>query len=262
MTYIGGSRGPPPPSGRGEPPRLVLFDVDDTLYDHTHATRHAITALRQRFPALRSFEPDPLVDAYQRELAAVHPRVVRGELTPEAARAERFRRFLTSHGLPARPADVAAASEVARAGYRQAERAVPGTEALLRALRGRVRLGILSNNVRSTQVAKLETLGIRDFFDPLVTSEDLPWGKPDPRAFRRAVRLGHATPATTVMVGDSWSDDVEGAIRAGVTAVWLDRSGERRTLPAGVRRLGSWRPTDRAAAAILRPRGAARPNRS
>ena len=35
-------------------------------------------------------------------------------------------------------------------------------------------------------------------------------------------------PGNLVMVGDSWTDDVEGAVNAGWTAVWVNREGAPR----------------------------------
>ena len=59
----------------------------------------------------------------------------------------------------------------------------------------------------------------------VVTSEDTRGYKPDPAVFRAALQLSGVAAADVVHVGDSWESDVQGAIAAGITPVWLDRSG-------------------------------------
>ncbi len=49
--------------------------------------------------------------------------------------------------------------------------------------------------------------------------------KPDPAIFAGALRLGGATAAATVFVGDSPVYDVAGAKAAGMRAIWVNRTG-------------------------------------
>ena len=86
------------------------------------------------------------------------------------------------------------------------------------------RLGILSNfDSRLHDV--LRGLGIASYFDPVVLSWDAGWAKPDIRFFRHALRLTGIPPAFTLHVGDSLSEDFEGAAAAGMRALLLDRKG-------------------------------------
>jgi len=85
------------------------------------------------------------------------------------------------------------------------------------------KLGVISNfDTRIYSV--LETLGIRHFFDAITVSSEAGYAKPDLRIFEAAVhRLG--VPASSVLlVGDSPRDDVEAAIRAGLSAILIDRN--------------------------------------
>lgn len=59
----------------------------------------------------------------------------------------------------------------------------------------------------------------------VVTSQDARGYKPAPSVFRHALALGGYAPQRVVHVGDSWESDVEGALLAGITPVWLNRTG-------------------------------------
>ena len=66
--------------------------------------------------------------------------------------------------------------------------------------------------------------------------------KPQPRIFGIALaRLG-CTAAETVMVGDTWANDIAGARAAGVRAVWFNRFGVRAPEICDVAELRSFAP--------------------
>src|SRR6266487_233529 len=76
--------------------QAVLFDLDDTLFDHQHCSRSGLAALREGFPVLASESFDAFELRYRILLEAVHLLALSGELSPAAARLERFHRFLSA----------------------------------------------------------------------------------------------------------------------------------------------------------------------
>jgi putative hydrolase of the HAD superfamily len=74
-------------------------------------------------------------------------------------------------------------------------------------------------------MGKLDRLGLTDRFDVLAISEAEGIAKPDPRIFTATLERLGCSADETVMVGDSWSADVEGAHAAGLRAIWLNRYG-------------------------------------
>lgn len=110
---------------------------------------------------------------------------------------------------------------------------MPGREHLLASLRGRYRLGLVSNFDYSPTVERiLEEQGLRDVFEVVVVSDAVGWRKPSPVIFRVALdRLGLAAEAC-LFVGDRPELDVVGARGVGMAAVWLNPEG--RDYPAGL----------------------------
>ena len=68
---------------------------------------------------------------------------------------------------------------------------------------------------------------------PLFASSELPAPKPDVRAYEAACTELGSAPFRTVMVGDDLTNDVEGAMLAGLRAVWFTRGADR-TAPTPV----------------------------
>ena len=103
--------------------------------------------------------------------------------------------------------------------------------AALRQLHGEWRLGVLTNGASCLQREKLAASGLASHFEEVVISGDFEAGKPDPAIFRHALdRLGH-TNGGAVMVGDSLTRDIHGALAAGLDAVWLTRPGSHDDTP-------------------------------
>ena len=74
---------------------------------------------------------------------------------------------------------------------------------------------------------------IDDLFDDIVTARTAGAAKPARKIFDVAVEVGGASAEQTLHVGDHPEYDVDGAMTAGLHAVWVNRSGEQwpRELP-------------------------------
>ena len=88
----------------------------------------------------------------------------------------------------------------------------------------RLKLGIISN-FDSRIYSVMDSLGIRQFFDAVVLSSETGYCKPDPEIFAAGSSAIGVDPSEALFVGDSPQDDVEAAIRAGFSAVLIDRTG-------------------------------------
>jgi putative hydrolase of the HAD superfamily len=133
--------------------------------------------------------------------------------------------------------DAGVAAEVAArfAHERRARQAAyPWSRDVLQQLRGRHRLGMITNGAPDLQRLKLAGAGLAGFFDPLIVSGDLGVGKPEPAIFAHALERARATPEEAVMIGDSWQRDVLGALGAGIPAIWLTpRAAPPPAMPPG-----------------------------
>jgi putative hydrolase of the HAD superfamily len=116
----------------------------------------------------------------------------------------------------------------------------PLTEALLASLRfdpfpdamaalPRLRVGgrrlVVVSNWDASLHGVLERVGLRGSVDAVVTSAEAGARKPDVAIFERALRVAGATAAASVHVGDSVTEDVQGARAAGIEPVLLRRDG-------------------------------------
>ena len=208
--------------------RAILFDLDDTLFDHRRSARAALTEVH------RIHGHGTELDAFERNhtkyLEVMHVEVLAGRIDLDDARRERFRRVFLALGVTLSDRDVDAVASSYRSGYMTARRALDGAAELLAAVRPHARIGIVTNNLLEEQQDKLQFCGLTGFVDELVVSDDVGVSKPDRRIFEIALERLGVRAEDAVMVGDAWVNDIVGAASAGIRAVWFNP--DRKPLPA------------------------------
>jgi 5'-nucleotidase len=223
----------------------VLFDLDDTLFDHRGCARDALETVRASHPRFREMAFAELEQAHSRFLEELHHDVMVGRVPLDAARNERFRRLFAAAGVTAGDDLAQRAASMYRERYAASRRAVAGAAALLPLVRSRARVGIVSNNLLEEQREKLRVCGLDGFIDALVVSEEAGTAKPDATIFALALERLGCTAGEAVMVGDSWPADIEGARASGIRAIWFNPRHE--PVPdgdAGVSQLDALEPPD------------------
>ncbi len=205
--------------------KAVLFDMDDTLFDHRHSSRSGLRAIQQRYSCFQHATIDELEQAHITLLEEVHLQVLSGDISIHQARVIRMERLFKQFGGQHFCSSAGEAASLYRESYQTARQTVPGTIALLEALRPTVKIGIVSNNLLAEQQDKLHHLGLEGHIDALIVSEEAGIAKPDPRIFQVALDRLHCRAEEAVMIGDAWQNDIVGARGVGIRAIWLNRYG-------------------------------------
>lgn len=213
------------------PVTTILFDLDDTLFDHIGTARATLAATAAGRATLRGVPVEDLYGRYSELLEELHPQVMTGRISYLEARQERFARLLAPYEPAASPEAVNEFAQHYYGHYQQLRRPVAGALALLQALKPAYKIGIVTNNRLTEQQEKLRHLGMSALVDALITSEEVGVLKPDARIYQVALERLGASPAQTVMVGDNWQADVVGALAVGIRPLWLNRTGALRPLP-------------------------------
>jgi putative hydrolase of the HAD superfamily len=201
---------------------LVLFDIDDTLVDHTSAVAAGLIALRAE--AGVASEPARFLDEWTAAMREYFPRYLRGELTYEEQRRARLRQTIDPK-LSERDADELF-QHYFRA-YQAAWSLFPDVLPCLEALSAHT-LGIISNGNGVEQREKLARTNLSDRFQLVIISGDCGHAKPATEIFHLACHDAAHRQQDAVYVGDLYETDAVGARAAGLAGVWLDRQSLRR----------------------------------
>ena len=118
-------------------------------------------------------------------------------------------------------------------------RLLPDAREVVAYLASKYALTVVSNGFAEVQHYKLEKSGLLPYFQHVVLSEEVGALKPGARIFEVAMALNRRELPSlgkeeVVMVGDSWGSDIEGAMNAGIDAIWISSKPSAQALPKGV----------------------------
>ena len=142
---------------------------------------------------------------------------------------------LTKLGHSVDPDDphISVAVETYFSAFIQHATVIPGTKEMLAALRGRYRLGLLSNFTHSPAAMSLITqLELEPFFEVILISGDLGYRKPHPSVFKELVSQLNLHENEIAFVGDDPDADMAGAFRSGLKPIWTTYVRDHNILPA------------------------------
>ncbi len=87
-------------------------------------------------------------------------------------------------------------------------------------------LHIITNGFHEIQRLKLQNAGIRPYFNQVITSESAGVKKPNPEIFYYALKKAGAKASESMMIGDSYEADVQGALEVGMQALYFNPHGK------------------------------------
>ena len=109
----------------------------------------------------------------------------------------------------------------------------PENEEMVRRLRGRYRLGLISNfDHAPTGWAILKRFGLDTLLDVVVLSDAIGYRKPHPSLFRSALHTLGVGAQDTLFVGDTPEADISGPKALGIDAAWIDNGSS--VFPEGI----------------------------
>lgn len=202
----------------------VLFDADDTLF-HFDAfnglklmfSHYGVTFTQQDYAVYEEINRALWVD-YQN-----------GSISAEQLQNQRFNTWANALHCSAQELNngfMAAMAEICTP--------LPGVVSLLNALKGKARLGIITNGFTALQQARLERTGLKEYFELIVISEQVGFAKPHQGIFDHTLAImGNPLREQVLMVGDNPDSDILGGINAGLHTCWLNRHSK--LIPNGLK---------------------------
>lgn len=212
--------------------KAILFDLDETLLaDDLSFETSAERTSRDLVVHYPDLSLDGLAAAYQRisdeYWLEVGEQVVTGSLDGASVRLESWRRALAQFDCD--DVEVAQTAHVSYSRHRLETYALYSDAApLLASVSTEIRTAIVTNGSVETQWEKIRTVGIDLAVGSVIVSGEVGFAKPEAAIFQLALNRLGVEAHEALHVGDSLRADVDGALHAGLTAVWLNRHGRSR----------------------------------
>ena len=196
--------------------RAVLFDLDDTLWPIAPVINNAeqvlFTWLATHAPKVAASYSIEMMWHHRMQLMQARPELA---IDLKALRHQALQDAFINCGED--PALVNNAMHVFNQARNQVQLFDDVTHCLPR-LAKLVKLGSLTNGA-----ADLEAIGLSHHFEISLAAHQLGKAKPDPYVFQLACAALKLEPEQVAYIGDDLRLDVEGAQKAGLTGIWLNR---------------------------------------
>ncbi|WP_054956848.1 HAD family hydrolase [Paenibacillus dakarensis] len=206
--------------------KAVFFDVDDTLYDHLTPFRRAVDEIAHPaadFPYEAAYHRMRYYsDILSLELGGAGSQQY--EETVEEMRRRRFQLALQEFGIEL-SSDQAKRMQAAYIGCQYDIQMFARARELLKQLAddGHI-IGLITNGPLEHQMNKIAAMNLGDIIpdERLFVSGAVGWDKPDARIFAYVNEKTGTRPENSFYVGDSWRNDVIGALNAGWHVIWFN----------------------------------------
>lgn len=202
----------------------IFFDLDNTLWDHRGNAYLTLKEIFKREEVREKYNLD--FEDFHREYFTINERLweqIRdGEIDKDYLRQHRFYDSFLFFGI-----DDHALAQTFENNFLDEilnfNDLVPGAFQILEYLYDKgYHIHILSNGFKEVTHRKCELSGIHNYFQTITSADEINIRKPKPEIFDYALKKANAAPEESMMIGDDWIADVEGAKSFGLEVVYFD----------------------------------------
>ena len=218
--------------------RAILLDWDDTIGDWSDAAWLALQDIYAKYHLEELYETvSEFFNTYEPYNLELWGKYGRSEVTKEQLHFERFYYPLMVNEYPEfRGIDKKVLARQMGDEFLALTNKyfslLPDAEKVVKYLAGKYPLTILSNGFKEVQYYKFAHSGLEQYFTHKIISEEVGINKPNPKLFELALEMNGVRADEALMIGDSYSSDIEGAKAAGIDQLWIcekPEEGQRAT---------------------------------
>lgn len=198
--------------------KTVIFDLDDTLYDFRAANKIGLDAAAAYAEKELGIPAPEFIDTFNEMMRQQF--VLHSDVAGCHSRAIRAQMLCEHYHVSLRHAPVL--NDIFWNTFIDSIRPFDGIPELFALIKGKgMRIGICTNMTADWQIKKLDKLGLADYCDFAVTSEEAGAEKPLPAIFALCAEKAGCKPDECLFIGDNPRCDAEGAAAAGMNGLWF-----------------------------------------
>lgn len=201
--------------------KILFFDLDNTLFDHSRSERASLKILHKSMPGLFSgVDENEFLQRYDHHNKILWKQMADGVISADELRILRFKITCDDLGVSLQNPEVLSQRYLET--YTRQKFVFPNTMETLAYLKPKFKLCLLSNGFVHIQKIKLKNIGLADMFAYEIYSGDVGVMKPHPGIFQAAMEKTGAAADEIVYIGDSYDADIVGAKSVNWFAILFD----------------------------------------
>ncbi len=203
----------------------VFFDLDNTLWDFERNSREAMFETFSYYQLNKTIGFDLFFNTYLRHNHSLWESYRKKEVVKKDLTRLRFQNTFTELAMNGiNPEEMNTFYLNVMPNQKMLNDGVVDILAYLK--KKKYQLNIITNGFSEVQHKKIETSGLKPFFNKIFISDEIKSPKPEYEIFEYAIKSANAKKTQSLMVGDDWEIDVLGAINFGIDAVLYQNNPE------------------------------------
>ncbi|PTU86821.1 HAD family hydrolase [Staphylococcus pasteuri] len=205
--------------------KLVIFDLDNTLFSFNNLWMKANKDTFKEYALLKDIEYNDFMKLYKKYDLYFWKQHDEGLITLDELRELRLIKTLKHFDLNISREEANKYFESFFTKLLSSITVNRKMNDLLLSLKENVNIAILTNGKLKEQNIKIDNLDIRFIFEKnIFISQNIGYEKPNPEAFLNVMSNLNVNPEECLFIGDSFKNDVLGALNVNMTAIWLTNS--------------------------------------
>ncbi|MBN8208278.1 HAD-IA family hydrolase [Bacillus sp. NTK071] len=206
----------------------IYFDLDNTLYDHELAFQRTIKHCAKQMLNRKDSDitPTQWFKVFKTYCDQFWENYEKGKWSRNTYQIQRYCKANEAFDLPCSEEEALAFQKEYQSKVASFAELYSDTSLLLSRLQLRnIHLGIITNGRKQTQMAKIKTLRMLQWFprENIFISEEVGLAKPELDFFNYVMK----EKGRYLYIGDTWEHDIEPAIEAGFDAIYFNSRNEQ-----------------------------------
>ena len=202
---------------------MIFFDIDGTLLDHKGAELEGIKKFYEKYAFNQLTDFEHFKELWVKFANKNFNRYLAKELSFEEQRANRIIELFAEFHISVEYEEALDKFNDYLTVYEECWKAYDDVIPCLEMLKGK-RLGIISNGDHEQQVMKLEKIGIKDYFEDIVTAGSIGVAKPNVKIFEMACERNGVNISDCYYIGDDIKSDINPCNEIGLKAILINRA--------------------------------------
>lgn len=201
--------------------KYLLFDADNTLLDFNTCEKHAFA---ETFVGFNLPFNDEIYGLYHVINDSIWKELEKGQIERDALKFERFRRLFEKIGIE--NIDCRELAKTYEKNLSEQYFEFEGAYELISELSEKYDLYIITNGTTCVQENRFKKSRLTPMLKNVFISEKMGVAKPDVEFFNKVFEfVGDFDRSKYLVIGDSLSSDIQGAVNSDLDCIWLNREG-------------------------------------
>jgi FMN phosphatase YigB (HAD superfamily) len=202
----------------------LLFDLDDTLFNHSYCYKKAIRDIVKCHNDLEHVDEELFVSAFWKFNQKLWKDFQSNKISFKELSLKRLRMTFNEFSVNAGNEEIESINEIYHGNY--LKNIVPDLriKQLIEHIKDGFKVGIVTNGTSYNAYKKIQRLELDTFFkdEQIIVSEEIGYSKPQRQIFHHALDRFRIIPERTLFIGDNYYTDMCGANAAGLDALWVN----------------------------------------